>query len=82
LLVLLDFCLSGVLAFRAPPDAARMLSTRLGYDRPARFAARLAAAFFAGVNLRCRVPFGAAFFHGAFFAPRLAEFLRVELVMG
>jgi hypothetical protein len=45
-----------------------MLSTRLGYGRPAFFAARFAVAFCPLVSVRCPAFFGAAFFHGAFFA--------------
>ncbi len=43
-----------------------MLSTRFGYFRPARLAERFARAFRDGDSLVCRVPFGAAFFQGAF----------------
>lgn len=44
-----------------------MLSTKLGYFRPARLAAAFAFALVFGVNFVCRLFFGAGFFHGAFF---------------
>jgi hypothetical protein len=47
--------------------AAFMLSTRLGYFRPAFFAAALAFALLFAVNFVCRLFLGAGFFHGAFF---------------
>lgn len=47
--------------------AAFMLSTRLGYLRPALFAAAFALALLFGLSLVCRLFFGARLFHGAFF---------------
>jgi hypothetical protein len=44
-----------------------MLSTRLGYLRPARAARALALDFCAAVNGLCFVPRGAGFFHGGIF---------------
>ena len=43
-----------------------MLSTRLGYGRPARLARAFAFALAAGASLRCRAPFGAGLLHGFF----------------
>ena len=49
--------------------AARMLSTRLGYLRPAFFAAALALAFFAGVSgLLAPKPLGRGLSHTCFVA--------------
>ena len=52
--------------------AARMLSTRLGYGLPARFAAALALALPFEVSLVFRVRLGAGFFHGGRFAAAFA----------
>lgn len=46
--------------------AAFMLSTRLGYFRPAFFAAAFALALLFAVNLVCLLFFGAGLFQGAF----------------
>lgn len=48
-----------------PSEEALMLSTRFGYGRPARWAARLAFALSAGDSFECPEPWGGAFFHGA-----------------
>ena len=45
--------------------AARMLSTRFGYGRPARLAAAFADLFSDDVCFFCDAPLGAARFHGA-----------------
>jgi len=44
-----------------------MLSTKLGYLRPALLAAAFAFALLFKVNFVCRLFFGAGFFHGALF---------------
>jgi hypothetical protein len=75
------FAAFGFAAFVRPDErlapATRMLSTRLGQRRPARFAARRAFDLSAELRRVCRPPLGADFFHGAF---RLADLLEV-LVM-
>lgn len=44
-----------------------MLSTKLGYFRPARLAAAFAPALFFGVSFVCRLLFGAGLSQGSFF---------------
>lgn len=62
----------GLARLRFVLEATRMLSTRLGYGRPARFADALAFAFCDFVSLLWRLDFGAGLRHGARFdlAPR------------